>query len=348
MSGVTPLIDTLLATRLAQRVDLVPFKGQIDIADPRAVQPVDQVNNDVRLSSRAALQQQLGVVLSAHGDSGRPPPTPSSGAAVTLSAVARTIGEVLDLPGVAGQKVLGSEALWPDSQPPQAQLLTATLARTVANSGLFYESHLQQYTAGTRTLAQMAREPQAGLDATVKMSAAVSTVRVAGPDPGSEAVAQVPGAENRGASSVGAAHSDNPVTTAIHPAAMGLVRQQLELLALPVFRWSGEAWPGTPIDWEINEERGERGEREERPAAAGGEAAQRIWATRLAMTLPSLGALEVRLSLAGSTLQLQLSARENATLALLSDESNKLPQRFAALAMQLTGLRIGGLAPTPA
>lgn len=345
MSGVTPLIDTLLATRLAQRVDLVPLKGQIDIADPRAVQPVDQVSNDVRLSSRAALQQQLGVALSGHGDAGHALPTPTAGEAVTLSTVARTIGEILDLPGGAAQKILGTEALWPDPQPAQAQLLTATLARTVANSGLFYESHLQQYAAGTRTLAQMTQEPQARLDATVKVSAVVSAARGAGPDPGSEGVAPVPGAENRGASSVGAAHNDNPVTTAIHPAAMALVRQQLELLALPVFRWSGEVWPGTLMDWEINEERGER---EERQAAGGAEAAPRTWATRLAMTLPTLGALEVRLSLVGSTLQLQLAARENATLALLSDESNKLPQRFAALAMQLTGLRIGELAPAPA
>jgi hypothetical protein len=142
-------------------------------------------------------------------------------------------------------------------------------------------------------------------------------------------------AETPKASSLDAVLKHSPVAAAIHPDAIALVRQQLELLALPVFRWGGEAWPGTPMDWEINEEP------HERQIVADVEVAQRTWTTRLAMTLPTLGAVEVRLSLAGSTLQVHLSARENATLALLSQGGNELPQRFGAVGLQLTGLQIG-------
>lgn len=438
MSGVTPLVDTLLATRLAQRVDLVPLKGQAGIAGPGAVPYVEKVDNDIRLPSRATLQQQLGVALSDSGDSSsntsqsaRP-----GGTVTTLSAVARAISAILNLPSGATAKIRGSEPLWPHSQPPSAHLLTATLARTVATSGLFYESHLQQYAAGTRTLAQLAQEPQARLDTMAKMPMELPGARAAGQDlrsggtarmvgaPGmppaagpalldvaaassdagaeslfalrpsaagnavtinnSEASAasasmplpvglaarldtanlaaayvragvpdsehlsfheiagQEPSAENSDASSREVVRNNNPVAAAIHPDAIALVRQQLDLLALPVFRWGGEAWPSTPMDWEIHEEL------HERQAAADVEAAQRTWTTRLAMTLPTLGLVEVRLSLAGSTLQVHLAARENATLALLSQGSNELPQRFSAAGLQLTGLQIGALAVEPA
>lgn len=426
MSGVTPLIDTLLATRLAQRVDLVPLKGQLDIAGPGAVTHVEKVTNDIRLPSRAALQQQLGVALSGRGDSSNTSPSASPGGSVTLSAVARAIRAILDLPSGATPKILGGEPLWPHRQPPVAHLLTATLARTVATSGLFYESHLQQYAAGTRTLAQLAQEPQARLGTMAKMSLELPGAGVAVQDLGPGGVAEAPGMppaaaaassdagaeplsagrpgaaghavtinsseadaasasmplpvglaarldpahlaaaygsasvrekehvpfhdvagqepieKNLGASSLDVMGNNDPVAIAIHPDAIALVRQQLELLAVPVFRWAGEVWPGTPMDWEIHEER------DESQAAADGEAAQRTWTTRLAMTLPTLGAVEVRLSLAGTRLQVHLAARENATLALLSHGGNELPQRVGALGLQLTGLQVGALAVMPA
>lgn len=338
MSGVTPLVDTLLVTRLAQRVDLVPLKGQVGIAGPGAVPHAEKVDNDIRLPSREALQQQLGVGLSDKGAKNKAFPVVSPGGTVTLSAAARAIREILDLSPGATLKIRGGEPLWPHSQPPLAHLLTATLAHTVAGSGLFYESHLQQYAAGTRTLAQLAQEPQA------RFAVAYGRAGVPGNErePFHDIAGQTPGAETPAPSSLDAVLKHGPVAAAIHPDAIALVRQQLELLALPVFRWGGEAWPGTPMDWEINEEP------HERQAAVDVEAAQRTWTTRLAMTLPKLGAVEVRLSLAGSTLQVHLAARENATLTLLSQGGNELPQRFGAVGLQLTGLQIGGLAVEPA
>ncbi|MFZ3158835.1 MAG: flagellar hook-length control protein FliK, partial [Rhodoferax sp.] len=132
-----------------------------------------------------------------------------------------------------------------------------------------------------------------------------------------------------------------PVAEAIHPEAMPLVRQQLELLTLPLFRWTGEAWPGAPMDWEIQEEQGERQAAAEPQAVAG------AWTTRLAIRLPALGAVDLRLTLAGSTLRVHLAARESATVALLTEGGHALPPRLGALGLQLAELQIGALADAP-
>ena len=340
MSGLTPLIDTLLATRLAQRLDLVPLKGQVGIAGPGAVPYAEKVDNDIRLPSRAALQQQLGLGLADQAAKSNAPPSSLArpGEAVTLSAAARAVSAILDLPSGVRPKILGAEPLWPHLQPPLAHLLTTTLAHAVTSSGLFYESHLKQYAAGTRTLAQLAQEPQASLAVSYGRAGVAANQNA----PLHDIAGPAPGAKTPEASSLDAVRSYNPAAAAIHPDAIALVRQQLEMLALPVFRWGGEAWPGTPMDWEIHEEL------DQRQAGADSEAAQRTWTTRLTMSLPTLGAVEVRLTLAGSTLQVHLAARENATLALLSDGGDELPQRFGAVGLQLTGLQIGALVAAPA
>lgn len=93
------------------------------------------------------------------------------------------------------------------------------------------------------------------------------------------------------------------------------------------------------MDWEIQQEP------DERPAAAADEAAQHSWSTRLALNLPRLKDVEVRLSLFDNTLQLHLAASENATLALLGNGRKQLPGRFSDLGLQLGGVWIGVPAP---
>lgn len=397
MSGVTPLVDTLLATRLAQRPDLVPLKSQAAIAGPGAPTRVEKVVNDVRLPSRAALEQQLGVGL-AHGDTGKhnAPRSGHPGETVTLSAAARTVSAILEPSAGSAPKIQGHQPLWPHPPPPVAQQMTAALARTVATSGLFYESHLQQYVAGTRTFSQLAQEPQAHLEAMGKVlgempgtgaqgpvqDRAPSGVPRAGPlaltapdailpdDMTGRNPASVSRAWHGAAAGQPAAGSDVPAlkdevgteelpagepdaraadaprsnTAAsaglgVHPDLVALVRQQLELLAVPVFRWSGEAWAGTPVEWEI---------REEREEAAAEQAPQGSWSTRLSLSLPALGVVEVYLRLAGTSVRVDLAAQEGATVALLRGSSGELPGRLGGFGLELTGMQIGPVTGEPA
>ena len=314
MSGITPLVDTLLATRLAQRLDLVPLKGQFDITGPVTVNPVGQVTNDVRLSSRAAAQQQLGGVLPQYADTARPVPTAGLNQTVTLSAMARALTAILDPPAATPTRIFGTAPLVSDAQTPNTPQLTATLANTVAHSGLFYEAHLRQFAVGTRTQAQLAQEPQAQLQTRVAFA------------PDSHTQAPMPGQAE-----------------AVNLATLPLVRQQLELLAAPQFRWTGEAWSGVVMDWDVEPDP------DASPAADAAPAPTR-WRTRLALNLPTLGAVEFRLQLAGNTLQLRVVAQEQATVGLLDAAGAELPGRLGAQGLQLTSLFIGaqGTAAGPA
>lgn len=435
MSGVTPLVDTLLATRLGQRVDLVPLKAQVEIAGPGPVTNVEKISNDVRLPSREALQRQLAGVLLDRGDSGQGSASGRASGAVTLSAAARVVSIILKLPADAVPAVRGVVPLSPQVPTLAVPALAATLARTVAGSGLFYESHLQQYAAGTRTLAQMVQEPQAGLSSAASRVMTVPAAALAEPDivaggagglPASAvpagaggapvgAASVVPGIGAQalraaqqgvapdsadGSAEAGAGPDRGPPPSlrtvhpetaefaaaysrvgmsgggqaplhgaggqeftdagpgtgsipvqergepvaAIHPEAVALVRQQLEMLAQPVFRWSGEGWPGMSMDWEIREERGEPQEQEEGHGDDGAVPAASTWTTRITMQLPRLGTVDLRLSLADTALRLHLVASKKATVALLDAGRDVLPQRFDALGLQLTEFQIGTLA----
>ncbi len=313
MSGVTPLIDTLLATRLAQRVDLVPLKSQVDIGGTTAPTPLQKVSNDVRLNSREGVQQQIGVGIDGRSDQGSA--GKSLDANVTLSSVARALTALLDTPASGPTRLLASTPLWPDpATPPDTPKLATTLAQAVAGSGLFYEAHLKQLATGTRPLAQVLDEPQAQLG---KQAAAAS----AGPQ------AQEP------------ATVSPEKTAAVHPEALGLVRQQLELLAQPLLRWSGQAWPGAALDWDITEEQDVRQGADDDTEPA------RRWSTRLSLSLPKLGAVEARLSLDGNTLQVQLRAAEATTVNLLDAAGTDLPGRLDAQGLQLATLHVGGFEP---
>lgn len=421
MSGVTPLVDTLLATRLGQRVDLVPLKAELEIAGPGAVVNVEKVANDVRLPSREALQRELGVGPAGQGGLAAGPAHGRPDGAVTLSAAARTVSALLKLPVGTTPAVRGQAPLQPDLRTPAVPVLTAALARTVAESGLFYESHLQQFAAGQRTLAQLAREPQAGMalppagappaddglafpgaaagpsiyrqPASLAVPAALpgmvaapapvpgmpGTLETAAPPvagssplaspvpepahPPAPAISYGPtglpdtappsphdfsepeaGTPGPVAASAETARAGQPAA-AIHPELVGLVRQQLDMLALPVFRWSGEGWPGIPMDWEIRQERHEHEEAAGRENRADGpEAAPAAWSTRMTLKLPRLGTVDARLGLAGSALQLRLDASQEGTVAVLNQAGAELSRRLGAVGLDLTELRIGAAA----
>lgn len=416
MSGLTTLVDTMLASKLSERIDLLPLRPETKVGGPEAVTSTEKINNDIRLPLREAMLRQLGTGLLDTHDSAAKPQVLHASANTTLSAAARAISAILGpTPGVASA-VRGSAPVWPLPTAPAAPQLAAALARTVATSGLFYESHLSQFATGARPLAELAQEPQARLGSlapsdpeslpgratplapavAVSANPAAAPAPVPVPVPTTPAVPLPPNAtgpvaetaaeasqhaQNASAShrptsaSIAAAYnaagaagpqqsgaplqqsaeavSDAPRQSAapeaaraasqtaagIHPDAVVLVRQQLELLAVPVIRWSGEVWPGTQMDWELHEERGNQQEGDE------SQAAPRTWQTRLTMTLPTLGAIEVRLSLVDTQLQAHLAAGEETSIALLRNDGDDLRARFAAAGLQLTGLQVDSLDP---
>ncbi|AMO93962.1 flagellar hook-length control FliK family protein [Collimonas fungivorans] len=271
---------------------------------------IEAIANDTRLPSRAAVGRQLGIDPGQPALQGNPRLAQGAADGASLSAAARVISELLGATPMKGEAVSGSAPLWPATAAPRSgpvsgpepQQLAAALARSVAGSGLFYESHLLQFFTGERSLAQLQHEPQAKL---VLPSAA---------------------ADAEAATTPTASH----VTANIAAEAVPLVRQQLELLALSQFRWSGEAWPDAGMEWEITEQ----GRRQP------DDSAPRSWSTCLSMTLPRLGGIELRLSLANHSWRADLRAAEATTLGSMQAASAQLQQRFSAAGLHLSGLQV--------
>ena len=422
-----PVDNALLAAKLAPRLELVALQ-QGQVATDAAAGPVVQISpvvNDVRLPSHLALERQLpaGVPAApAQGEAAAAAP-----GAARLSAAARLIGALLaELPDAG--PVRAALPIWPAAQkPPVGAALAGALAQAVDRSGLFYESHLVQFAAGARTLAQMAHEPQARWAPALPArgdAAAPAAVAQAAPSaleparPGVRAAAMpAPSLPIPADEAPEGSRTDSPVPAAprpaqagpalavpdappprpgtadalpaadaqrvraayrageaassvasfeatpdqrtetqlarhgargaapgaiaappaggelIHPQTATVVHQQLDLLATAMFRWTGQAWPEVPMDWSIQEEGARQGD-------AAQEQAPRRWSTTLSLELPRLGAVELRLSLAGTEVQAQFAASEAATAGRMRSQGAALEQRFEAAGLRLQALQV--------
>jgi hypothetical protein len=310
MSGITGLVDILLAGKLSQRLDLLGLKSSALVAEPGPAMRVDPAGNDIRLLSHAASQRQIGGAMS---EDSRPASKGAPGALLSLAA--RAISTVLTPIQAEAGPVRGAQAVLPSLQAAPVAMLAGALANVVSTSGMFYESHLLDFASAQLARSQLEQEPQsrlAGSDAR-KPAAASAPVGFAKAAISAESAAAV------GARSM----AGPPAAGVIHPEVVTLVHQQLDLLASGVFRWAGEAWPGVPMEWSIHEDsepRHPNGPDEEDPPR---------WATTLSLVLPRLGAIDVRLSLKGSSVKAALAVSD-AALARLQAEAGDLKQRLAS------------------
>ena len=416
MIALSTLIDSLLAAN-GPRPDVASIKPETRVGAPGAVPLAERVANEVRLPSRAALER-MAPSAAADAPQQQPragAPAPQASATTDLSAAARIISAVLgQVRGDAGP-VRGQAPVWASASGTPVPALAGALAATVDASGLFYESHLAQFAAGARSLAQMNAEPQAqwaparGTDvaapasgglpnapagATPADSAAPALGHASSPAPGAAGTAvastaqapadgTTPAQPDAAPDSRSAADADSPgrtdatrvqaayrlgegmlpassaadsaaaapapsagaqaagaaaQATAILPQSMQLVHQQLDLLATSVFRWSGQAWPGVPMEWSIQEDdaRQDDGGAAQQPEPA----AERRWTTHVSMTLPSLGTLDVRLGLDGGGVQASLIARDAQAAGRLASDGAALARRFEAAGLRLREFQV--------
>lgn len=322
MSGGTPLIDKLLSTPALQRSDLVPLKGQLGILQPDLITDSEAVANDTRLPSRAAIERQLGIDPSQGTPASVARPAVGMADGASLSATARLISAILGTAPAVAEAVRGTVPLWQAAAAPDPEQVAAALARNVAGSGLFYESHLLQFFSGQRSLAQLRKEPQAALTSSSLHDDAAASAT----------------ADARNGLNLGAAADAIPVD------AIPLLRQQLELLALSQFRWSGEAWPGAGMEWAISE----HGQRQQDRGEAGAEGAQRSWSTSFSLTLPRLGDIVLRLRVLNGNWEAELAAADGLVLSSMQAASARLQQRFAAAGLPLRVLKVAQLSQSEA
>lgn len=182
-------LDTAIASLLASRTELLLSA----IRAPNGVSGSGVTGASV---GQTTAQADMSLVA------GMPPgaSAPAASAQTALSSVARTL-DVISRIGGATPPVSGDAPLWPTPPRPASALaalttglfdtafssnaaavaaaraasqnlpplpaaaLAAELAKTVDESGLFYEAHLMQWLGGQRSAASLGNEPQARVDA---------------------------------------------------------------------------------------------------------------------------------------------------------------------------------------
>lgn len=275
----------------------------------------------------------------AAGDALYPP-----GVSSRVSNAGRFIDDLLRQPAVsAGLTTLSSAGSLLMGPPLDSMQLARSLAAALDRSGLFYESHQAQWLAGLRSLPKLLLEPQARLSSG---SATTVTTAIAARSQGTEAGARGEAGAGAGLSgercdpaAPSAARGDT--NGPVHPDALALVRQQLDILETRQFALQGMAWPGQAIMWEAAQEKPQdRGESDKRNQGEGGQAAS-TWRTTVRLTLPSLGHIAASLRLeanGGCALDVHLAAAEPEATALLRASAALLAGSLKAAGIELRSM----------
>ncbi|NIE69140.1 flagellar hook-length control protein FliK [Burkholderia sp. Ax-1719] len=257
--------------------------------------------------------------------------------------------------------------------------LAASLAQTVANSGLFYESHLAQWLRGQRTPGDLADEPQNRLTGGAQLpldwnetaddiddvfwtdlpNAGQQAARAAANAANAAAQgAQQPTAFARGEQAGAAAFAQeaargqaafgDTLLPPVHvPSGAGAGVGVHEAL-LPLVRQQLDLLATGEFRWTGEAWPGVRLDWTIQPddydardpqGGRGADEDATPWHTRLTLALPSLGTVDAELTLTGSTLAVRVQASPGGAQRL-TDNSEVLRGRLEALGLSLAGLSI--------
>ncbi len=231
-----------------------------------------------------------------------PPTSTTDSSIMALSNAGKLIATLLqpDTPTTL-LPLLGKTPIVAQANVPTPQLAHA-LQQTVALSGLFYESHLNEWASGQRTITEIKQEPQASQTSQI----------------------------------VGGSETNSPVSTQMASAPINnpllgqLVHQQLQTLEQNRIVWQGELWPGQALQWEISEEAARHN-----PAQA-----SLSWRSTVRFELPQLGVITAHLHLTGEHVSMQVHADTPAVVQRLQAQGPALDNALAAAGISLSALQV--------
>lgn len=197
-----------------------------------------------------------------------------------------------------------------------AASLETVLSNMFSTSGLFYESHLAQWVAGTRPQATLMDEPQAKMQnpaqgqavnrGAVRPEEQMNKLEILQEKSWVQSIVDKAAAKIAGTV---LPHQDK-VESVVDRDAAGMIRLQLDALEQRKVIWQGEFWPGQEIEWEVEDDT-------PRQKKAYGEVQQSSWQSVLKVNLPLLGAITATMRLTGDTVQVQLGAGDEEATSLL-------------------------------
>lgn len=407
MSGITPIIDTLLHQVLGRRDAPVerPLPDTL-ILPAQPGQAAARAYSDSRLDPRAPLPTRTRGAPASKAEAAAPQarasPTPEAddriAAAIRFSSAARTIAEVLARFPPPPTALRVAAPLLAQGEPVDAARLAALLRASIETSGLFYEAHLKRWRGGGLSIERLRAEPQMRLTtaATVPTDTpqsplatraqipaapllptaapqAQSIDRGTAPTPagGDHAVPAPPttaapialayAADGKALSppppAAASAGGEPPIDPAwpapnhgnagAHAGLDGLLRQQLEMLAVPVLHWEGVPWPSAfmtlslqPPAWRDDSGHG-HDDAEARHARK-----DTSWQSQLVLRLARLGEIKVGVRLDTRRVALDLAAHPDAA-ARMQAGSADLDARLTALGFEDVSVQVRASAMDP-
>lgn len=283
-----------------------PIQGKTPLLQPRQLAQALQQMQPGAPSSQQTQQQALSRA--------NLPPISQKGLSQNQSATPATAQST---PNTAAIATLARAAGGPTAL---ASVFMQALSQNVQQSGMFYESHLAQLVKGQTTLSQLQQQPQA--------QAHLQTSQ--------DADGKTSGAKQAQQTLQAAQTAASLQQSGIDPSTQQIVRQQLEVLANQLFAWRGEAWPGVPLELEVQRRPEEEGDTDEAPEPD--EEHNTPWQTRLRVELPNLGEVEARLYIDEKALRLHLRAPDSAEHLNLNLQP--LVQRLQAQGIDIEQLQV--------
>jgi hypothetical protein len=245
-------------------------------------------------------------------------------APASLSTTGRLIAQLLESAQQQGSTTAVT-ARTPLMNAPglDPQRLAAAMQQGLSNSGLFYESHLQEWISGSRTLADLAREPQAQLAGPDGRTAETASQKAS---PQDVTTRQAMLARDGQFQTSNPSRTDADLLTSgqsplptIDPEAARIVHSQLNTLEQHQVRWQGELWPGQQMEWEVSEDTPEH-----TPAGL----QNPVWNSEVRFELPHLGSVAASIRLVGDSVQVRVEVDSDSAAESLREHGGKLAERI--------------------
>lgn len=276
--------------------------------------------------------------------------TPQEGSTTaSLSGAARLIDQLLQAAEQEGAptSVTSSTPLLRSQDGMDPKQVAAALRNSLEFSGLFYESHVQEWVSGGRSMAELQREPQTQIGAALRESGAAMQ------PPGSTELGRLAASMRELGDGVHALmdlirdaqlQPGKPATIDADVIARGqaplpqldansarLIGLQLQTLEQQHVRWQGELWPGRPLDWEVSEDTRD---------GDGSDAQQQSWTSVVRFQLPALGDISATLRLSGDRVQVQVNTPSPDVAASLRAQTGLLADALEAAGARLDSLLV--------
>ncbi|GAB3537626.1 hypothetical protein GCM10027343_01290 [Noviherbaspirillum agri] len=270
--------------------------------------------------------------------------TQQGSSTASLSTAARLIDHLLHAAQQDGAptSVDGQMPLLAAAGAFDPKQLAAAMQKSLGFSGLFYESHLQEWLSGGRSLADIKQEPQArlGTGASQELAPNLGNLDIGklaghlreiglGAQHLANLISQAqrhPGAD----ADLISQHQLAPLPT-LDPEAARLINLQLNTLEHQQFRWNGEFWPGQPMEWEVTEEKNGNGQSPEE---------QSTWSSVVRFALPHLGDVSATIRLVGDRVHIQVDTADDDAAATLRAHSALLADALEAAGSPLDSLLV--------